>query len=296
MVALANRTRITAFHAVLAWVLALLGIAVTFRAWQDMIVEFAWNNAEYQHIFLVPLVALFLAWVRRGRLRQLRVKGTGLGPILVMLGWFAGSWGFNHKTQILFHSGAVLVLVGCIVSVVGKQVLFRFLPVAVVLLMMVPLPGTVRRQIADPLQQYTAEICNVLLGIAGIETQVSGSLLYINDKPVMIAEACNGMRMVFPLALIAYGFAFGLPLRTSVRVLIVLASPVVALGCNVMRVLPLIWLQGQGPGLQHWGERLHEHSGWIMVPLAFLALLGLIRVLKWALVPIYRFPLASQSA
>jgi exosortase/archaeosortase family protein len=134
------------------------------------------------------------------------------------------------------------------------------------------------------------------LGIVGVETQVSGSLLMINDQPVLIAEACNGMRMVFPLLLIAYGFSFGLPLRASVRIIIVLASPIVALLCNVLRVLPLIWLQGQGRTWQTWGEWLHEHSGWIMVPLAFLVLLGLIRLLKWATVPVYRYPLASQSA
>jgi exosortase/archaeosortase family protein len=118
----------------------------------------------------------------------------------------------------------------------------------------------------------------------------------INSHPVFIDEACNGMRMVFPLLLIAYGFAFGLPLRASIRWIIVIASPLVALACNVLRVLPLVWLQGQGPNGQTWGNRLHDQSGWVMVPLAFLVLLGLIRLLKWAMLPVYRYPLASQSA
>jgi exosortase len=289
------RNKITAFHAVLAWCLALLGIAVCFRAWGHML-EIANDDPEYSHIYLVPAVAFFLAYVRRSRLKYVRVNGTLIGPVLVIIGWIAGSYGFNHKTQVLFHVGAVLVLIGCIVCVLGKQILFRFFPVAFVLLMMVPMPGSLRLAIAEPLQQWTAEIARFIFGLFGVDTQVAGNLLMINGRPVLIAEACNGMRMVFPLLLIAYGFAFGLPLRASVRFLIVLASPVVALFCNVLRVLPLIWLQGQGDYGQHWGTWLHDRSGWIMVPLAFLVLLGLIRLLKWAMVPVYRYPLASQSA
>lgn len=287
--------RLTAYHAILAWCVGLLGIAVTYRAWNN-IFEIAWDNPEYQHVFLVPLIAIFLAWVRRGRLKTVQVNGVILGPILVGLGWAMGSWGFNHQTQILFHTGAILVLIGCLVSVLGKQVLFRFLPVAFVLLMMVPMPGTIRLAIADPLQQWTARFSSWFLSLFGVETQVSGALMMINGQRVMIAEACNGMRMVLPLLLIAYGFAFGLPLRTSVRVMIILASPAVALACNVIRVIPLVWLQGQGELARSWGERLHEQSGWIMLPLAFLVLLGIIRLLKWAMVPVYRYPLASQSS
>jgi exosortase len=291
----APRSRVTAYHAVLACALASLGVAVTMRAWKD-IAEVAWDDPEYQHIFLVPFVAIFLAYVRRQRLRYARVSGVILGPSLALIGWVAASWGFHHRTNLLLHMGAVLVLIGCITSVVGKQVLFRFFSVAVVLLLLVPLPGGVRTALADTLQLWTAHICNHLLALVGVETTVYGSTLRINDQVVQIAEACNGMRMVFPLLLIAYGFAFGLPLTNVVRFLIVLLSPIVALVCNVMRVLPLIWLQGQGTIGRDWGNSLHDNSGWFMVPIAFVVLLGLIRLLKWATVPVYRYPLASQGS
>lgn len=281
--------------AALAFVLAVFGVVVTFRAWDNMF-QIARDDAEYQHIFLVPFVALFLAWVRRHRLRYLRISGTVLGPILVLLGWGTGLYGQYAKYEILFHLGAVIVLIGCVVSALGKQALFRFLPVAVVMLMIVPMPQRYRIALAEPLQRYTAEISSYLFDLMGVQTEVAGNTLFINNHPVMIAEACNGMRMVMPLLLIAFGFAFGLPLRMSVRLLIVAASPVVALVCNVLRVMPLVWLQGQSELGQRWGNALHEHSGWIMVPLAFLVLLGLIRLLRWAMVPIWRFPLASQGA
>jgi exosortase/archaeosortase family protein len=124
-----------------------------------------------------------------------------------------------------------------------------------------------------------------------VESELSGNLLTVNGKPVMIAEACNGMRMVFPLLLIGYGFAFALPLRQTVRMLIILFSPVVAIACNVVRAVPTIWLAGNHPEIY---PAFHNYSGWIMLPIAFVLLLILIWILEWAMVPVKRYTLASQ--
>ena len=291
----APRTKLTPSLAVLAFVLALFGIAVTSDAWAD-ILRIGWEYPEYQHVFLVPFVAAFLCYVRKERLNYVRYTGAGLGSLLVLIGWVCGHYGFYHGVQMMLHGGAVLVLIGCLTAALGKQTLFRFLPAAIVLLLIVPIPARFRLEISKPLQHYTALISGNLLGFLGVSTEVRECVVFVNDQPVNVAEACNGMRMVFPLLLISFGFAFGLPLRTGVRILIVLLSPLVALTCNVLRVLPLIWLQGQGKAGQTWGERLHEQSGWVMVPIAFIVLLGVIRLLKWATVPVYRYPLASQGS
>jgi exosortase/archaeosortase family protein len=94
------------------------------------------------------------------------------------------------------------------------------------------------------------------------------------------------MRLVFPLFLIAYAFAFGLPLRASVRTLLILASPLVALIANVVRTLPTIYIYGQS---EYWGRLFHDWAGWAMLPVAFVVLLGLIRLMRWAQLPIQRY-------
>jgi len=61
---------------------------------------------------------------------------------------------------------------------------------------------------------------------------------------VTVAEACNGMRMVFALVLVSYAFAFSMPLRNGVRLVVLAASPLAAIVCNVIRLIPTIWLYG----------------------------------------------------
>ena len=102
------------------------------------------------------------------------------------------------------------------------------------------------------------------------------------------------MRMVFPLILIAYAFSYGLPLRQSVRFLVLFFSPLTALACNVARTLPTIWLYGNKS--RDVADMFHEWSGWMMLPIAFFSLMAILKLLRWAMLPVTRYPLASQYA
>ena len=282
--------RWTPWHALAAAFMAVLGIVATWPAWADMY-QIAYNDEEYSHIFLVPLVALWMVFVRRLRFRHCRTTGTALGFIIAGLGWAISSYGFNHGHQSLWHGGSVLVVVGCIVTVLGKQLLFRFFPAVAVLVFLVPVPGMIRQQIAIPLQTWTAQISQVVLEVVGVPVERSVNQLTVNGNPVNIIEACNGLRMVWPLILMSYAFSFGLPLRNSVRLAVLAASPLAAIFCNVVRILPTIWLYSYHT--KSVADLFHDYSGYMMLPIAFLILLGLIKALRWAMIPVMRYTLAS---
>jgi exosortase/archaeosortase family protein len=108
---------------------------------------------------------------------------------------------------------------------------------------------------------------------------------------VTIVEQCNGVRGVFALLLVSYAFGFGLPLRNSVRFFLLLLSPVVTIGCNVLRILPTAWFYGYAS--KQFADDFHWWAGWAMVPVAFIILLGIINVLRWAMLPVMRYTLAS---
>jgi exosortase len=287
--------RLTKWHVVAACVMGALGVAACWEAWAD-IYTLATKDEEYSHIFLVPIVVLVMIYVRRMRMRHCKPSGAIIGVLLVAIGWLSFSYGYYHARQALWHLGAVIVMVGCMLSVLGKNVIFRFFPAIAVLIFLVPVPGLIRQSIALPLQTWTANTAQTGLEICGIETDINGNQLFINGQAVTVAEACNGMRMVFPLILVSYAFSFAWPLRNRVRILLLLASPLLGIVCNVIRTLPTIWLFG------HYGadgvipHKFHDLSGWGMNILAFLLLLGIIKLLKWAMLPVTRFPLASHYA
>jgi exosortase len=269
-------------------------------AWSE-IFEYALGNEEYTHILVVPFVSALLIYVRRLRIRHFRIRGTLVGPLLVGTGVALSFAGYQSHTQVMFHGGAVMTAVGSVVSVLGKAAIFRFMPAVIVLAFLIPVPWDIRLAIAMKLQMWTAQIAYVLLSTFGFPTEVTGYTLSINGRPVVIAEACNGMRSVFTLLLLAYAFAFGLPLRNGVRLLLLAASPLVALVCNVIRTLPTILFHGYAPDWFEnpingvWvAEQFHTFAGWAMYGVSFLMWLGIVWLMRWAMLPIQRYTLAAQ--
>ena len=190
-----------------------------------------------------------------------------------------------------WHGGSVLVVLGCVVSVLGKQAIFRFLPVVAVLVFLVPVPGEVRLRVALPLQNWTAHIEAGVFDVLGADVTRSGNQLIYDGQPIQIIEKCNGLRMVFGLILVSYAFAFSLPLRNRVRLLILLVSPFAAILCNLIRILPTVWVYGRTT--DRYADAFHVYSGWLMLGVALLLLLGVLRVLRWAMIPVMRYTLAG---
>lgn len=271
--------------------LAAFAMVATRDAWMD-IWTIASADEESSHIFLVPVVAGWMAWLRRARLRHITPRPSPLGPVVILAGWASMLVGYNFAMQSLWHGGALVATLGAFISIAGHSVVLRLLPAFAVLAFMIPVPGFIRQAIALPLQTATAAATQTVFDVAGVPVDRMGNLLVVNGVEVAVAEACNGMRMVFALALVAYAFAFSMPLRTWVRVLILVASPAVAIICNVVRLAPTVWLYGYAE--RSTADVFHDLSGWLMLPVAFFLLLGIIRALSWALIPVNRFNMAYQ--
>tara|TARA_A100001391_G_C5059014_1_gene275526 strand:+ start:217 stop:1098 length:882 start_codon:yes stop_codon:yes gene_type:complete len=293
MINLSPRYGWSAKHVVFLTVLIGAAIFAMLDQWLD-IFKIASLDEESSHIFLVPPIAFWLVWIRRIRFRRCPPRTSWFGVLLIIAGYLTTSISHNHSFQAGLHGGAVLMLIGAIMTVVGVQVIANFMPAVMILALLVPVPGALRLAIAGPLQNATARVTTFTLEIMGFYVQRSGNVVNINDTPVAVAEACNGMRMVFALVLVSYAFAFTVPLRNSVRVLILLLSPVAAIICNVIRLAPTVILYGYAD--QDFADNFHDISGWLMLPLAFLMLMGATRALRWAMIPTYRFTLATQAS
>lgn len=276
------------------WTAARLGMAVLFvgagvlatrGAWDD-ILHIALRDEESSHVWLVPLLAGWLAWIRRKELSTLQPSSDFWGPILVTLGWAVSHWGFYGARQSPWHFGALLVVLGCLTTVVGSRVLWSVWPAVLVMVFIVPVPGMVRQQISIPLERATASVTTTLLSLAGAPVSRSGNQILINNYPVTVAEACNGLRMIFPLFLIVYVFCFTLPLRSGVRWLLLLTSPLCAIACNVVRLLPTVVLFGYAS--KDVADKFHDYSGWPMVSIAFLVLMGVVKLMQAFKLPVMK--------
>jgi exosortase len=262
-------------------------VAIASESWLDLL-GMAWHDEESSQVFLVPLAIVWLCWVRRDRFSLCTPGGRLLGATLLGAGWLFWSLGYRYQIESFWHGGAVLMAAGGLLSVLGKDVFFKFLPAFAVLIFLVPIPGTGRMVLAVPLQRLTANITQHVAETLGMAVERRGNLLNVNGTDVAVVEACNGMRMVFTLLFSCYVFAFVTPLHSYVRFFILAASPVVAVACNVLRLVPTIWMFGHASTSA--ANAFHEFAGWAMLIIAFGALLSVVRLLKWAMLPVALIP------
>ncbi len=277
------RERIGVQRLLAALALVALSVVVQRDGWRDL-ANIALNDEEASHIFLVPIIVGWLFFVRRGRLRNCVGRFSFTGTLITAAGAWITYWGVGHGIQMSWHLGSVMMAAGCFITVMGFDFLREFFPCFLLLVFLVPVPSTMRIAISLPLEQFTASAVYNVMQILGVDVQRSGNLLSVNGVAVTVAEACNGLRMVFGLILVATAFVFGTPLRWQIRALILALSPLLAILLNIVRLVPTMLVFGHAS--HETAEAFHDASGWMMLPLAFLLLVGIQRLARWLCLPV----------
>jgi exosortase len=200
-----------------------------------------------------------------------------VGILILAAGWAVHAFGYVAD-PVIWRTGAVLTAVGAFVAAVGFDAAFRFGPVLAASIFLIPVDPYGRIQFAVPLQSAAASITQGICDLLGMYVDRNGNLLSINNVDITVAEACNGMRMVLTLFMVCYVVAFTIPLRWWVRGLLLVASPLVAIVANVLRLVPTVWMFGH-KSIEA-AEKFHTMSGWVMTGLAFLLLMLFARLLE----------------
>lgn len=266
--------------------LCALAVASMRPIWAD-ILSIARRDGEHSYILIVPAIVAWLVWVRRERLRHVSPRWTLAGPALMVPFWALGMLGHSRAILLFEHLAAVGVLASAALTILGFQFFRAFAPAVAALLFLIPVPGMIRQQVAIPLQEVSARITFQILDLFGAPVTHLGNVLNINGQDVAVAEACNGMRMASALALVCYTYVFSVPLRQGVRILLVAISPLIAVLCNVLRLIPSVLFYGYSS--VDTAEIFHDVSGWAILVVALGMLWAVANLLRWLEVPIEPF-------
>ncbi len=258
-------------------------------AWRDIYIS-ATVDPDNGYIMLVPAVAGWLAMCRRRRLRSAGRRGLWLGPLIVALAGIVYLLGGTYGPTLALHLGAIGWLIGAIWSVVGRSVMLRMSPAVVALFFLAPVPMAWLLPITDLLGSWSLAVTAGVLEILGLAAYANGRELVIGSAGLSLGDYA-GVRMIAAIGLVTYAFAFGSPLRHGVRIALVLASPLVAMVANVVRLVPFALLAENWPALT---GILAQISGWLTLALALGMLYAGIRLLRYAQVPARRYALAYQ--
>lgn len=270
----------------LAW-LALLIAASVPVFWTGFVsLGQAWGTAEYSHGPLIPLISLYL-FLRELRQRPPAPPGTPadrrIGILVVLAGLLLGILGnLAHIADIVTY--ALIVWTGG-VMLTGfgwAQGRFHFLPV-IHLVFMLPLPQFVYWKLSIFLQGISSELGVWFVALMGVPVFLEGNVIDLGVYKLQVAEACSGLRYLFPI--LSFSYLFAILYRGPFwhkAVLLLSAAPLTVLmnafRIGVIGVLVDRYGIGQAEGF------LHFFEGWVIF-LSCIGILFLMAVILQRLTP-----------
>jgi exosortase len=264
----------------IAW-LVLAGIFVLFY-WSSICrLTHVWATEEdYQHGFAVPLFSLFLLWSRRDMILPFAQRGSLWGlPFFVVcavMRWVALYYNYGTLTEL----SMLPFFFGVAVFVGGWQGLRWAWPAIVFLGFMLPLPGIVQDAAREFLQKVATHLSVFVIQTLGIPAVAQGNVIQLTDRPLEVARACSGLRMMMLFFAICIGAAFIMRKPLWERLLILASAAPIAVLSNVTRIVMTAVLYEAASywptliDLETQGETIHNWAGFLMMPIGLLLLLA----------------------
>ena len=242
-----------------------------------------WNEEEYSHGFLVPLVSGYLVWARRDVLKATAVRPTywGLGVMVFALAIYVT--GIVGADLFLQRVSLVVMIAGGVLYVVGWPVLRAVLFPLGFLLLMIPLPGIIFNSIAFPLQLFAAQIASSVMETCGVLVFREGNVMHLASVSLDVEEACSGIRSLMSMTALGLLYAYLSFSSWILRLLLLVAIVPIAIAANVFRVT-MTGLLAHYVSVDTALGVFHTAGGWSVFLIAGALLLGVARLLRF-LVP-----------
>ncbi len=253
----------------------------------------AWSTPEYSHGPLIPMISLylFLRELRRDPPTDMPVRLRWPGVAVILLALAVAIFGNIAQIADIVTYAFILWAAGVVLTVFGWQKGIRHQLPVFHLVFMLPLPNFLYWKMSIFLQGISSELGVWFIQLAGVPVFLDGNIIDLGVLKLQVAEACSGLRYLFPILSFSYLFAilYRGPLWHKL-VLLLTAAPLTvfmnSFRIGVVGVLVNHYGQDQAEGFTHFFE------GWVI----FLACVGILFLLAIALQRLQKNPLPLSRA
>lgn len=258
------------------WALIVGAAALLVAVFYDglkVMVEWWSGNAEYNHGFALPFVAAVLVWQKKHLLETQPFEGSWTGLLIVLAGIGLYAAGQLSTLYIVVQYSFLVTLAGLLLALMGWKA-FRIVCVPLLILFfMVPLPVFLYQRLSGELQLISSQIGVAVIRLFGISVLLEGNVIDLGNYKLQVAEACSGLRYLFPLTALAFIAAYLFHGALWKRMVIFLSSIPITILMNSFRIGVI------GVLVDRWGQSmaegfLHDFEGWVIFMACTAVLVG----------------------
>ena len=236
----------------------------------------AWSRPEFSHGPVIPILSFYMF------LREMKFVPPTAAPVtdrwpgaaLMLFALAVALAGNVARIDHLVFYALILWVGGLVLVSFGFRRGVFFWPSVLHLVFMLPLPYFLYFKINTSLQLVSSEIGVWFVRLAGVPVFLEGNVIDLGIYKLQVAEACSGLRYLFPI--MSFSYVFAVLYRGPVwhKIVLLLAAVPIAVLMNSFRI-GVIGVMVDRYGIGHAEGFLHFFEGWIIFLSCIAILFGM---------------------
>jgi exosortase D (VPLPA-CTERM-specific) len=232
-----------------------------------------WNSGEYSHGYLIPFISIWMLIRKRDDLLRANLEGDWWGLAIIALALAVAIIGELATLYTIIQYAFLLTLIGFVVLMLGWQGLKILWAPLLYLAFMIPLPDFIYRDLSSRLQLLSSVIGVAIIRTLGISVFIEGNIIDLGNYKLQVAEACSGLRYLFPLLSFGFLCAYLFAGQLWQRIVLFLSTIPIAVLMNSLRIAVIgVLTETSGPEAAE--GFLHLFEGWVVFVLCLVLLFG----------------------
>ena len=233
-----NRILAGASHSLLIQAGMLGALALYFYApvMRTLVVEW-YEHENFSYGFLIPFIFGYLVFQRRDQLLQQRIApalwGVALLITSISVGLIAAALGEPFLSRL-----SLVATFAALVSVIAGGKIFRLVvfPLAY-LLLMVPPPYVIVKQVSYYLKMFDAVVATEVLQLIGVPVHRDFYYLNLPNITLEVADVCSGIASLFAMVALGIIYIYFLPVRNGAKFGLMAGMVIFPVVANLIRII-----------------------------------------------------------
>lgn len=242
--------------------IAVLGAIVYFQTGLGGLLE-AWSTPEYSHGPIIPVLSsfLFLRQLKRVPVQDGPVKDRIPGLLVMLLAVLVGFFGRAIQISDFVFYAIVVWVGGLLLLSFGWRTGRQFWPPVLHLVYMLPLPAVLYYGLSIYLQTVSSQLGVYFLRLLNVPVFLDGHVIDLGVYKLQVAEACSGLRYLFPILSFSYVFSVlyrgplwhkAVLLISAVPITVLMNAVRIAIAGAVVNVYGLAFVEGLTHFMEGW--------------------------------------------
>ena len=245
----------------------------------------AWSTPEYSHGPLIPILSgyLFLREMRQVPAVNGVITDRWPGVAVITFALLLAVVGQIARIPDIITYAFILWVGGLILVTYGFSRGVFFWASVVHLVYMLPLPQFIYWKVTISLQFISSELGVWFIRQMAIPVFLEGNIIDLGDFKLQVAEACSGLRYLFPI--LSFSFIFAVLYKGPVwhKVVILVSAAPITIFMNSLRI-GIIGFMVDRQGIEAAEGFLHLFEGWVIF-ISCVAILFLLAIIMQRLTP-----------